>query len=266
MFEETPESREARRGLLRDMERYAGSVGCRHGRLVSYFGESWTRDDCGACDFCLGELESVDEPVTIARKILSAVARVGQRFGTAHIGNVLRGRATDLVATRGHAQLSVFGLLAEASADEVRGYIDQLMAAGFLRQTDDAYPVLRLTEAGVALMRDPEAAPDLVLARQRKPQKDRDQRRTRVETESWEGVDREVFDRLRAFRLATARARHVPPYVIFHDTTLRELARIRPTSIEALRHIYGVGARKVDDLGPAILDVIREPARAPQGV
>ncbi len=266
MFEETPESREARRGLLRDMERYAGSVGCRHGRLVSYFGESWTRDDCGACDFCLGELESVDEPVTIARKILSAVARVGQRFGTAHIGNVLRGRATDLVTTRGHAQLSVFGLLAEASADEVRGYIDQLMAVGFLRQTDDAYPVLRLTEAGVALMRDPEAAPDLVLARQRKPQKDRDQRRTRVETESWEGVDREVFDRLRAFRLATARARHVPPYVIFHDTTLRELARIRPTSIEALRHIYGVGARKVDDLGPAILDVIREPARAPQGV
>ena len=91
MLEKNGELSEARRGLLRDIERYAASVGCRHKRLVSYFGETFTKDDCGACDYCLGELETVADAVTVARKILSCVARVGQRFGAAHVTNVLRG-------------------------------------------------------------------------------------------------------------------------------------------------------------------------------
>jgi ATP-dependent DNA helicase RecQ len=97
-----------------------------------------------------------------------------------------------------------------------------------------------------------------VLARQRKPVKDKLPKRSRVETESWAGVDRDLFEALRALRLRLARERHVPPYVIFHDTSLRELARLKPTSVEAMRHVYGVGARKADDLGEAVLDVIRE--------
>jgi ATP-dependent DNA helicase RecQ len=99
---------------------------------------------------------------------------------------------------------------------------------------------------------------DLVLARQRKPVKDRLPKRSRVETESWEGVDRGLFEHLRLVRLRIARERGVPPYVIFHDTTLRELARLRPTSLETLRHVYGVGARKADDLGEIVLEAIRE--------
>jgi ATP-dependent DNA helicase RecQ len=256
MLEKSGEWSEARRALMRDIERYASSIGCRHRRLVSYFGERYVKDDCAACDYCLGELELRPDPGTLARKVLSAVARLQQRFGAAHVTNVLRGSDTEQVRARGHGQLSVFGLLKDATVDEVRGYIDQLVARGLLRPTDDGYPVLQLTPAGVALMRDPAAVPDLVLARQRMPEKGRPEKRSRVETESWEGVDRDLFEQLRTMRLRIARDRGVPPYVIFHDTTLRELARLKPSTLDALRHVYGVGARKAEDLGDAVLAVI----------
>jgi ATP-dependent DNA helicase RecQ len=249
---------DARQALLRDMERYAASVGCRHKRLVGYFGEAFARPDCGACDYCLGELESVADPVTLARKILSGVARVGQRFGAAHVTSVLRGHASEQVQTRGHHTLSVFGLLSALSVDELRGYIDQLIAHGLLQQSGDQYPVLQLTGDGATLLRDPAAGSGLSLARQRKPPKGRGPARSRLEAESWEGVDRDLFEALRALRLRLARARGVPPYVIFHDTTLRELAKHKPASLDALRHIYGVGARKAEDHGEAVLTIIRE--------
>jgi ATP-dependent DNA helicase RecQ len=244
---------DAQRALMRDMERYAASVGCRHKRLVSYFGETYAKPDCGACDFCLGELEAVAEPVTLARKILSAVARVGQRFGAAHVTQVLRGGQSEAVAARGHEQLTVFGLLRDATVDEVRGYIDQLVMLGLLRQTEDPYPVLQLTPDGLALMKSADARPALPLARQRKPPKGEPLGRSRAETESWAGVDRELFERLRALRLRIARERGVPPYVIFHDASLREIARARPATVEALRHVYGVGAKKAADLGEAVI-------------
>ena len=247
----------ARQTLMRDIERYAASVGCRHRRLIGYFGEEYGKPECGACDFCLGELESVADSVTLARKILSAVARVGQRFGASHVANVLRGSGSEAVSARGHDQLSVFGLLRDAPVDEVRGYIDQLVSEGFLAQTDDQFPVLKLTQQGVDLMRDAGAAPALTLARQRKPEKGKPAKRSGVEAASWEGVDRELFEALRAMRLQLARDRGVPPYVIFHDTTLRELARVKPVTPDALRHIYGIGARKADELGERILEVIR---------
>ncbi len=159
MLEKNGEMSDARRGLLRDMERYAASVGCRHKRLVGYFGEAFTKDDCGACDYCLGELETVADAVTVARKILSCVARVGQRFGAAHVTNVLRGSDSEQVRSRGHHELSVFGLMKDATIDEMRGYIDQLLAHGLLQQGGDEYPILQLTADGLALLKDAAAAP-----------------------------------------------------------------------------------------------------------
>ena len=259
MLEKNGEMSDARRALLRDMERYAASVGCRHKRLVGYFGEAFTKDDCGACDYCLGELETMADAVTIARKVLSCVARVGQRFGAAHVGNVLRGSDSEQVRSRGHHELSVFGLMKDASIDELRGYIDQLLAHGLLQQGGDEYPVLQLTSEGLALLKDAGAHPDLSLARQKRPEKGRLPKRARVETESWEGVDRDLFERLRAMRMQVARKRGVPPYVIFHDTTLREIARIKPPTIEELRHVKGVGDRKSADLGELILSIIATP-------
>ena len=256
LLERDGELSDARRTLLRDMDRYAASVGCRHRHLVGYFGETLAKADCGACDFCLGELEPVADPVVVARKILSAVARVGQRFGVAHVVNVLRGAKTEFVSSRGHDQLTVFGLLPAMSVDELRGYVEQMIARDLLEQAGDEFPVLRLTSDGLALMKDPARGADLVLARQRKPEKGKALRKSRAEGESWDGVDRDLFERLRGLRLKVARDRGVPPYVIFHDTTLRELARLKPATMEALRHVYGVGERKAEDYGPMLLEEI----------
>ena len=256
MLEKNGELSDARRGLLRDIERYAASVGCRHKRLVGYFGEAFTKDDCGACDYCLGELETVADAVTVARKILSTVARVGQRFGAAHVTNVLRGSDSEQVRSRGHHELSVFGLMKDATIDELRGYIDQLLAHGLLQQGGDEYPVLQITADGVALLKDAGASPELSLARQKRPDR-RPPKRSRVETEGWEGVDRELFEELRVLRVEIARRRRVPPYVIFHDTTLREIARSKPKTKDELRHVYGVGDRKAEDLGELVLGWLR---------
>src|SRR3954468_16797682 len=258
MLERNGELTDASRKLLRDIERYAASVGCRHRHLVKYFGDTYPRPDCSACDFCLEELETAADPVVLARKILSCVARVGQRFGIAHVANVLCGSDVDAVTSRRHHELSTFALLSGTPVPEVKGYVEQLIAHGFLRQTDDGFPVVALTERGVGLLKDPGAEGGLVLARQRRPVKDRVAKRSRIESESWQDVDRDLFERLRAVRLDIARSRGVPPYVIFHDTTLRELARLRPTSIEALHGIRGVGARKAQDLGETFLAAIRE--------
>jgi ATP-dependent DNA helicase RecQ len=257
MLERNGELTDARRALLRDMERYATSVGCRHRHLAGYFGESLEKQDCGACDVCLEELEAAAEPVVLARKILSCVARVGQRFGAAHVTNVLRGTLTDAVTARGHQELSTFGLLQDSTVGEVRGYLEQLGGQGFLRQTSGEFPVLVLTERGVALLKDAASAPDVALARLRRPVKGRAAPRARVETESWHGVDRDLFERLRSLRLSIARERGVPPYVIFHDATLREMARLKPSTPDALRHVYGVGERKAAELGEAFLEAIR---------
>ena len=257
MLENNGEFTESAQGLLRDIERYTASTRCRHRHLVQYFGESYDRDDCGACDVCLGELEVVDDAVTIARKVLSCVARVEQRFGATHVANVLVGKMSEAVTARGHAQLSTFGLFASVPLTEVRGYIEQLTALGYLRQTAGEYPVLVLSPEGRTLMREGASRSPVALFRQKRRAKDAGPCRSRVETESWEGVDRSLFERLRELRLTLARGRGVPPYVIFHDTTLREMARLRPKSAAALRDIYGVGQRKAEDVGPAFLEVIR---------
>jgi ATP-dependent DNA helicase RecQ len=160
------------------------------------------------------------------------------------------------VAARGHDRLSTFGLMRETGVAELRGYIEQLIAHQLLRQTDDAFPVLALTAAGVALMKDAAAHTGLALARQRRPAAGKPAKHARIETESWHDVDRDLFERLRALRLEVARARGVPPYVIFHDATLREMARLKPATSDALRAVKGVGERKVEDLGEIFLAAI----------
>jgi ATP-dependent DNA helicase RecQ len=260
MLEGNGELSDAARTLLRQMEQYAASVGCRHQHLAEYFGDRYAKDlgaGCGACDYCLDELEPAAAPVVLARQILSCVVRVGQRFGAMHVASVLRGHASDPVVARGHDKLSTFGLLPHASVAEVRGYIQQLTALGLLRMTDDDYSVLVLTAKGLQLLKDETSCPGLTLARQRPVRKDVPRARSRVETESWQDVDRGLFERLRAVRLEMARQRGVPPYVIFHDATLREMARLRPTSIDALLSVKGIGARKADDLGEIFLAAIR---------
>jgi len=115
MLEQNGELTEGSRGLVRLMERYTTSVGCRHRHLSAYFGDRYPNDGCAACDVCLGELEAAPEPSVLARKILSCVVRVGQRFGATHVASVLRGQTTEQITSRAHDKLSTFGLLPDAS-------------------------------------------------------------------------------------------------------------------------------------------------------
>jgi ATP-dependent DNA helicase RecQ len=245
---------ESARTLLRDMERYAAATSCRHRALVGYFGQDLAPGSCGACDWCLAELERADQPQVLAQKVLSAVARTGQRWGVGHVVAVLRGESTETVTARGHHTLSVFGLLREVPAAELRGYIDQLTQGGFLSRSGDQYPTLQISTTGADLLR---GQAECVLFRQPRPVKGGRQRRQGPRADaSWAGVDQRLFERLRALRLELARGRGVPPYVIFHDQTLRELARVKPRHLNELHDITGIGERKAAAFGPAILDLI----------
>jgi ATP-dependent DNA helicase RecQ len=247
---------------LRQMERYATAFSCRHKTLVEHFGQSYESGDCGACDVCLGEIERVEDGLILAQKIGSCVARVKQRFGIGHVAAVLEGKRTPQVAQNGHDALSTFGLLREMSTAEIKGYIEQLITRGFLQRTSGDYPIVELTASGVAMLKGQVAAEEVVLCRQPKAsarsrsRSGRDAAMGRVERESWEGVDRDLFDALRALRLEIARGRGVPPYVVFHDSTLREMARLKPATLSALLHVPGVGARKAEDFGQQFLEVI----------
>jgi ATP-dependent DNA helicase RecQ len=127
-----------------------------------------------------------------------------------------------------------------------------------LQQTDHANPLQTLTPSCLALLKDEHSCPELRLARQRPPRRDGQRVRSRAEAESWQDVDRDLFERLRALRLEVARERGVPPYVVFHDSTLREMARLRPRSLPALLGVKGVGARKAEDLGARFLALIND--------
>ena len=241
--------------LMREMERYATATSCRHRALVEYFGQHLDTAPCGACDWCLGELERLDGSLVLGQKILSAVARTGQRWGVGHLTSVLRGESSETVTTRGHHTLSVFGLLKECAAAEVRGYIDQLTQAGFLARTGDQYPTLHITAAGAELLRGQASC---VLFRQPRlaPAERRRALRRASRAGDYSSADDALFEQLRALRLQLARARGVPPYVIFHDATLRELAQAKPTTASQLLEIPGIGERKAAVYGEAVLEVI----------
>ncbi len=252
MLEMNGELTDSARALLRDMERYAAGTQCRHRALVEYFGETWTRGECGACDWCLKELDPVADSTTVARKVLSCVARVRQSYGLAHVADVLLGKASDKVVAAGHAELSTFGLLKQETSTAVRGYIEQLVAGGWLARDGEPYPILRLTARGAALLKGEERCE---LYREMQPV--RSKSRTRgAGVAAFEG-DPDLFEVLREVRLRIARERGVPPYVIFHDTTLKHMAERRPSTLDDLHEIYGVGARKAADFGDDFLDAIR---------
>ena len=254
MLEANGELTDSARALLRDMERYAAGTRCRHRSLVEYFGEPYARSECGACDWCLKELDAVADGTVVARKILSCVARVKQSWGIGHVTDVLTGRPSDKVVASRHDTLSTFGLLREESAATVRGYIEQLVADRLLLRDGEPYPVLRLTPAGALLLKGEGSC---ALYREVLPLKPKKSARGRRRDVAAPAADPALFDVLRQVRLRLARLRGVPPYVIFHDTTLREMAERRPSTIDDLHDIYGVGVRKAADFGGEFLEAIR---------
>ena len=225
---------------------------CRRVRLLGYFDEAAV--PCGNCDTCLDPPATFDG-TEVAQQLLSCVYRTGQRFGAMHVIDVLRGEATGKVASRGHERLSTFGIGAARSGREWRAIARQCIAAGLLEVDHGAYGALRLTAESRAVLKGERRVSLRTFREGRKVA------RSRIPMQGLPAEARALFEQLRAWRAEAARGHGVPAYVIFHDATLAEIARARPGSLEALRGISGVGARKLEAYGAEILALV-SPARA----
>jgi ATP-dependent DNA helicase RecQ len=271
MIDESPaedEFKRAQRGKLDALLALAEAHDCRRVRLLAYFGEASA--PCGAhqnaCDNCRSAPATWDA-TEAARMALSCIYRFqqagGQRFGSGHLIDVLRGKATEKVAQFGHERLSTFGVGAAVSEPRWRAVLRQLIALGHLR-TESEYQTLALTESSRAVLRGEVA----LLLREEAPKAARGKvARTRAARGDGAGkppprpldaagVAR--FAALKAWRAEVARAHNLPAYVVFHDATLAEMADLRPDSLGALAGIGGVGARKLEVYGEQILGVLRE--------
>jgi ATP-dependent DNA helicase RecQ len=249
---------ESARKHLRDMVRYSQNSLCRHRALVEYFGQKYRSDSCAACDVCLGDREPVPEATIVAQKILSCVARVKENFGMVHVAGVLHGDNREKIRKYEHDKLSTYGLLKEHPFDDIRDWMGQLIQQEALKQSDDEFRLVQLTPQSWEIMRGQRQAH--LLRRVRRATEDKP-KRSRAEKVSWEGVDEELFGILRDKRRALADERHVPPYVIFSDATLRELARVRPSTRDRMYLIYGVGSAKLDQFGDYFLTLIEHHCR-----
>jgi ATP-dependent DNA helicase RecQ len=245
--------------LLAGIESYCTSVKCRHRALVEYFGQQLSVENCGACDVCLSELELVDDALVVSQKILSCVARVRENFGGEYVAQVLAGSRDERILSHGHERLSTWGLLQDHHQKNIRGWIDQLVNQSFLEKSGD-YNVLRLTDFGWRVLRG-ELTPRLLKPAQRTRRKKGvfdSPADSRAARESWEGVDRDLFEALRRYRRRKADERAVPPFIIFSDATLRDLARHRPSSPHQLAGIHGIGDKKLADYGTELLAEIHQ--------
>ena len=244
-----PEVVENGKQLLEGIRRFATVVRCRHAALSAYFGESYQAPGCGACDLCLGEVEGVADATVLAQKILSCVARVGQRFGVEHVVDVLTGADNERLRRWHHEKLSTHGLLKDMPRKTVTNVVYQLIDAEILERTLDDRPVLKLNLLSWEVMRGQRP---VKLVKVQKPRP----RRTQLEETSWQNVDEGLFEKLRELRRTIAAERGVAAFVILHDSTLRELARVQPTTLEMLRSVRGIGERKVTDFGARFLERI----------
>jgi ATP-dependent DNA helicase RecQ len=241
------------RTKLEEMIALTEGVTCRTRSLLGCFGEDLP-EPCGHCDNCAEPPRTVDATVE-AQKVLSAVYRTDQVFGAIHIISVLRGETTDGVLRHRHDKLPTFGLGADHPATYWRSLIRQLIALGaldvdtqghgglFLVQ-DKARPILR-GETHVMLREEGKRKLEVV----------RPERHAAATADAGPEAQN-LFEALRAWRSSEAKAQHIPPYVIFHDTVLRDIAAVRPASVEELGQIKGVGASKMQRYGTAVLSII----------
>ena len=221
---------------------------CRRKFLLEYFGERWEKADCGGCDVCLTPKEEFDA-TEISQKIISTVIRTGQRFGAGHISSILRGSRSKRVLALGHDQLSVSGIAQDSTDDTLKQIIGLLLARGLLAKNEGQYPTFAVTEAGRLFLQRRES---LVLVKPKAaievaPARD-------VSTLEYET---DLFELARGLRKRIADNKGMPPYMVFSDTSLQEMAYYLPQSLESFARINGVGTVKLGEYGEEFLALIR---------
>ncbi|MFG1604591.1 DNA helicase RecQ [Actinoplanes sp. NPDC049265] len=236
------------------------TVQCRRSQLLAYFGQTeFIEGGCGNCDTCLNPPESWDGTVS-AQKFLSTVWRLqrerGQKFGAGQSIDILLGKETEKVLQHRHQELSVFGIGADLREAEWRGVVRQLLAAGLVAVEGD-YGTLVLTDDSTSVLRG-----DRKVMMRREPEKPAKAPRaprssaSAAPAQPMSPEDEPLFERLRAWRGKVAKEQKLPAYVIFHDATLRAIAALRPSSLEELGTVSGVGRAKLEKFGADVLETI----------
>lgn len=228
---------------------------CRHRYLVNYFAQTYDKNNCNACDYCLGEVEMVEDPLTLGQKILSCVVRSNERFGADHIADILKGNFTAAVERWEHDKLSTFAIIPSETKVFIRFMIEQLIGQGFLRREGE-FMTLAVTDKGRGLLKGdtvPVLAKPIVAAKKKEIEKKRRSKRI----QEWEGVDEKLFEELRSKRAELARSKGVPAYIIFSDKTLKDIALKKPVTIDEFSAVFGVGATKQKAYGEIFIALVR---------
>jgi ATP-dependent DNA helicase RecQ len=254
---------------LSEMDAYCRQGNCRHGMLVRYFGQELEEKNCQACDICLGQTKAVDDATIIAQKIISCIARLQERFGVGYIISVLRGENLQIIRERKHEQLSTYGLLKEFRSDEIKDWIYQLLYQKLLSQEEvemssgTTFSRLHLNKYSWEVLRKQREVQLMRSTLEPKEKGGKKGKRGAGGSPSTDGsqvdsspVDKKLFETMRVLRRKLADERNVPPYIIFSDATLGELARIKPKSLIEMRRIHGIGDMKLSQYGQVFLDLI----------
>ncbi|MBN1370901.1 MAG: DNA helicase RecQ [Anaerolineaceae bacterium] len=234
---------------LNALTNYAESSMCRRVPLLAYFGEKYDDEPCGACDNCLKANDEPEDITIAAQKFLSCVKRTGERFAATHIAHVLLGTDNEKVLKYRHQELSTFGIGKEFTRKQWLHIAQQLIQKGLLEQSNDLYRTLRLTPKGSEVLRSREPVLGIV------PQAEKTAAARKKAGEM--AYDRDLFALLREKRKDLADAAHVPPYVIFSDRTLVEIAAYYPLTPDSLKRINGIGQVKLERYGDILLDLVQ---------
>jgi len=227
---------------------------CRHKAILRYFGQYLNKDNCAACDMCLGELDYIDDALVTAQKILSCIVRLNQQFGGNYNALVLTGSEDKRIIENNHDKLSTYGLLSDYSKHIVRDWIEQLTGQDYIEKTGE-YNVLNVTAKGWAVLKGKET-PRLLKPAQ-KPAKV-----SKVTEDSWDGVDKGLFEALRKLRATIAGKKRIPAYIVFGDAALRDMAGRRPSTLESFLEVRGVGEKKCRQYGEIVLAAIKDYCQA----
>ena len=247
------ERKQLERRKLDQLLGYCESMQCRRQVLLAGFGEIYPQA-CGNCDNCLQPAASWDATLA-AQKALSCVYRTGQRFGAVHLIDVLRGSESERIQQFGHDKLSTYGIGKDLDAKSWRGVFRQLVASGLLAVDSEAFGGLRLTDSSRGVLTGGQS---VVLRKEAPGKKARERDRSPRTGVSVEPQDLSLFGALRDLRAELAREQNVPAYVIFHDSTLRNIAEQRPESLGDLAKVGGIGGTKLERYGPQVLEIVRE--------
>jgi ATP-dependent DNA helicase RecQ len=263
MIEESSGSEAFKRVSIGKLEALVGlaeTTACRRTRLLGYFGETLGQAQCGNCDNCLSP-PAVRDGKVVAQKLLSCAYRTGQRFGAMHLIDVLVGRMTERVQQFGHDKLSVFGVGRELNEKQWRTALRQLVALGHLRPDSEAFGALKLTESARGVLKGETE----VMLREETPgsriRGNRAKSRRGDLAPASGGADKagdpSLLGALRAWRSQMARSRGVPAYVVLHDSTIDGIAAARPTTLNDLRGIPGIGDKKLEHYGDELIALVK---------